>query len=442
MNKEMLFQKAKDLGIEAIELYTQSKETMQIAVYDGTVDSFKTSKSSGTAVRGIYQGKVGNTYSEEPIFEQADAILHKVIEQAQIISSTDIQEFYPGSSYPEVESYSPSLKQKNVEDIIELLKHIEHQLLAMDSRITKVPYCVYNQVDLSIEITNSLGLDASRRLNYGVFVLECTVCDDDDTQSHYDYLVVRDFETIDIDGFLNQMHHDAIAKLHAGKVPSGSYPTILKNNVMSDILDTVSSIFSADLVQKGISILKDKLGTVIFDEKVTMLDDPHLANGYASAPFDDEGVPTTKKTVVENGKLSTYFHNLKTAKKDGIASTGNGFKANYTSNVGISPTNFYLQPSTTSLEELIAGIDSGIIITEVAGLHAGINTVTTDFSLQASGFYIEHGVISRPINLITVAGNYLSMMKEIDAIASDLKFESSGFGSPSVLFRSLQISGE
>ncbi len=442
MNKQILFEKAKALGIEALEVYTQTKETLKIAVYEGTVDSFHTSRSSGTAVRGIYNGKVGNTYTEEPVYEDADAILRKVIEQAQTISSSDLQEFFAGSTYPELQCYSPALKEKSVEDIIALLQYMEQTLLAKDPRITKVSHCAYSQADLAIEITNSLGLDASRKLNYGALVIECIVNEEEDTQSHYDYLIIRDFDTIDVDAFLTQVSKEAIAKLHAGKVPSSSYPTILKNTVMSDLLDALTSLFSADLVQKGISVLKDKLDTVIFDEKLTMIEDPHLANGYASTPFDDEGVPTLSKTVVDHGKLLTYFHNLKTAKKDGVKPTGNGFKASYASTVGVNPTNFYVQPSATTLEDMIAGIDRGILITEVAGLHAGLNAVTTDFSLQASGFFIEHGAIIKPVNLITVAGNFMTMMKQIDAIGNDLKFESSGIGSPSVLFHSLQISGE
>ena len=137
-----------------------------------------------------------------------------------------------------------------------------------------------------------------------------------------------------------------------------------------------------------------------------------------------------------------FLHNQKSAAQMNTVSTGNGFKAGYAGQVSISPTNFYIVPSETSYDELLEKMGDGLVIDSLNGLHAGLNSITTDFSLQAAGYVVENGKVVRPVNLITVAGNFLEMMKEVEAIGSDLEDQLSSASAPSILFKSLSISGE
>ena len=195
-------------------------------------------------------------------------------------------------------------------------------------------------------------------------------------------------------------------------------------------------------MQKGLSLLKDKEGEIIAADIVNLVDDPHLEDGLASVSFDDEGVACFKKTVVENGVLKTYLHNSKSAMMMHTASTGNGFKGGYSSAVGISPTNFYIQNGKHSYEAMIASMDKGIIVTSITGLHAGLNPISTEFSLQSSGYYVEHGKIVKPINLFTIAGNFMDMMNHISMVGNDCKMNLSGIGTPSILFANIAVSGK
>ncbi|MCK9526541.1 MAG: TldD/PmbA family protein, partial [Limnochordia bacterium] len=178
---------------------------------------------------------------------------------------------------------------------------------------------------------------------------------------------------------------------------------------------------------------------------VTLVDDPLLKNGGASASFDGEGVATRAKNVIEKGKLITFLHNLKTAKKDGVESTGNASRASFKSPVGISPTNFFIQPGTLDYEALIERMGDGIIIINVQGLHSGADAVSGDFSLGAYGYLVENGAIVRPIEQITIAGNFFKLLEAVEAIGSDLEFGSPSsrghVGSPSLLIRHLSVAG-
>ena len=201
----------------------------------------------------------------------------------------------------------------------------------------------------------------------------------------------------------------------------------------------MSNIFSAEAVQKNISKLKGKLNEPVASSIVTLVDDPFLKDGLANSSFDDEGVPTSYKEIIQDGILKTYLYNLKTAYKDGVSSTGNGVKGSYKGTVGISSFNLYIKPSDKSFDKMIENIKEGIFITDFAGLHSGLNTISGDFSLAGEGFYIKDGKIDRPLNQITISGNFFELLKNIKDIANDIKFSFSSVGSPSIMVEGLKV---
>ena len=192
-------------------------------------------------------------------------------------------------------------------------------------------------------------------------------------------------------------------------------------------------------------MLSGKLDSKIASEVVTIVDDPLIPWEFGSAPFDSEGVASYKKIVVEDGVFKTFLHNTKTARKDSVAPTGNGFKTNFDSAVSIAGTNFFVKPADKSLEALMAELGNGLMITDFAGLHSGVNPVSGEFSLQAEGFAIKDGKKDRPVEQITVSGSFFDMLNSITAVGSDLKFGTPGpagnIGSPSLLIRDLDIAG-
>ena len=155
--------------------------------------------------------------------------------------------------------------------------------------------------------------------------------------------------------------------------------------------------------------------------------------------FDDEGVATYNKDIVKNGVLKTYLYNLETARIDGVATTGNGVNAG--SKIGVSPFYLELKPGKKTLDEVFNIVNNGIYITDLQGAHAGLNPTSGNFSLKASGFLIEEGKLTRPVNLITVSGNLLQLFKDVEEVANDTKIYASGIATPSVVIKELSIGG-
>ncbi|WDC84604.1 metallopeptidase TldD-related protein [Caloramator sp. mosi_1] len=316
----------------------------------------------------------------------------------------------------------------------------------MDSRIESVNYCLIETGKGRRKIVNTKGLNLEEESGVSVAYISVVAKDRDDVKSGSSFKVTSNYSNIDFEKLVKEACDEAINSLGAESVPSGKYKVILRRDAAATLLATFSSIFSADSVQKGYSLLKGKLNTKIASPKITILDDPFLKDAPSSCSFDDEGVETFTKEIIKEGVLKTFLYNIKTAKKDGVKSTGNGFKSSYKSPVVVSPTNMYIVKGSLGYEEAIKIQQRALIITSLQGLHSGANAVSGDFSLAAEGYLVEDGKITRPVEQITVAGNFYSLLNDIEEVLSDFELAlPSGlgsYGSPSLIIRELNISGK
>jgi PmbA protein len=194
-------------------------------------------------------------------------------------------------------------------------------------------------------------------------------------------------------------------------------------------------------LQERIEFSIGRVGEKIAADCVTLMDDPLMPHGEGSRPFDAEGVASRTKVVIDGGELKTLLYNLKTARKDGVKTTGNASKAGYGAPVRVAPTYFFFAPGSLSLEGLMEKMGDGLVLTELEGLHSGANSVSGDFSLSAKGFSVKAGKKADAVEQITIAGNFFEMLKQVRAMGADLKFPGSNVGSPSVDIGEMAIAG-
>ena len=173
--------------------------------------------------------------------------------------------------------------------------------------------------------------------------------------------------------------------------------------------------------------------------KLTVMERP-TDNTIFFTGYDSEGVATYNKTLIKKGVLQTYLYNLTTAKKDGVQSTGNGYGG--VTKIGIGTTHLVIKPGKKSFEELLQKAKNGIYLTDIMGLHAGLNAKSGDFSLQAQGFMIEDGKLTKPLSQIVVAGNLFTLFNEIGEVGSDSQLLLSSNEVPSLLIKKLQVNGK
>lgn len=441
--KEKLFKKANKAGFSECEIYYIDKESLSINVYETEVEKYNLNKTFGLSFRGKIKGKMGYSYTEILDEDAIEMLVKNAKGGAFSIESEDIQFIYQGDKeYQEVKSYSEELESVKAEDLIRLALAMESEVKAYSDKVVNIGGCSLGFMTSNYGIYNTKGLNLTNKANALTAYVAPIIQVNDEKYDGFGYAIADSIDDIDPKKIAKQGVDEALQKVGAVSIPSGKYKTIIYNEAMVSLLSTFSSIFDGDSAQKGLSLLKGKEGEIIASDKVTLVDDPLLKDGLSSTPFDDEGVATYKKEIIKEGKLNTLLHNLKTANKAGIKTTGNGFKSSYASPVSISPTNFYIEKGETSLEELMNNIGEGIMVTDFAGLHSGANSISGDFSLAAKGFYIKDGKKAYPIEQITVAGNFFTLLKEIEIVGNDLKFPMSSIGCPSLIIKELSVAGK
>lgn len=438
-----LFSKAQEEGFSEYEVYYVDRESLSISVYKEEVEKYNLNNSAGLSFRGKFGDRIGYSYTEILDEDAIEMLVKKAKENVLAIENNDIQFIYEGDKeYKEISTYHEELEDIPADKLINIAISMEKEAKKYCNKVESFSGCSVSYSSGKYGIINSKGLNLSNKSNLLTAYVVPIVKDLDKMYDGCGYVVAKSLNDVKPDKIAKMGVDEALSKIGGTSIASGNYKVIINNEAMVSLLSTFAGIFSGDAVQKGLSLLKDKEGEIIAADIVNLVDDPHLEDGLASVSFDDEGVATLKTYLIKNGKLNSLLHNLKTANKAGVKSTGNGFKSSYASPISVSPTNFYIEPGINSLEEMTKKINKGLIITDFAGLHSGANSITGDFSLVAKGFYIEDGIKTYPVEQITVAGNFFTLLNNIEEIGSDLKFPMSSVGSPSIVIKELSIAGE
>lgn len=444
--QHQLLEKGKTAGFTDMEVYIQGGQSISVRIFKGEVDHYANSVTRGVSFRGLYNGKMGYAFSEIISDEAVESLIHQAKENASIIEDDEVEEIYQGDSeYVQIQNYNESLKEVPLDIKINAAKQMEKSAFAVDTRVKGVNYCMFAYGEGESTIANTKGLQIQDSGNYAYAYISVQVEGNNVVKTGDSYWVGRDFSAFDPKKVGEEAAKEALANLNASSLTSGKYPILLRNDVAAVLLQTYAGVFFANSVQKGFSLLQGKIGEKIASSLITIRDDAHYPDGLGSTAFDSEGVATQNTVVVQDGILKTFLHNRKTAKKDGVKSTGNGFKGSYKSTVEISATNYYIVPGSTPRDKMIEQMEKGILITDVAGLHSGTNSVSGDFSLAASGFLIENGKIIRPVDQITIAGNFFTLLQEIEEVGSDLRFYMPGgsgtMGAPTLRIKELSVAG-
>ena len=443
MNKELWLKAAAEKGFESFEIYQAFHAEKTYSWFDGQLDSFVTSSVTGNALRGIYNKKMVGFSTEKDDDAAVAEVLDAMAQQAGAITSDDETVIFPPfEDAPEPALSSRKWVKPDAAQVKELLSQIEKKILAYDPAIRQVSFLQWTEQTDSRQITNSLGMRAEDTGYAQVLAAGAAAVREGEVKDSYLEEVIEDLAGFDADRFVKKLCDDTLAKLGAKSVPSGQYRVIFKNEAMTSLFAAFSDIFSGERIGKGISPLAGKVGEAVFSEVINVVDDPRCDKTVRLMNYDDEGHPTAKKTVVDRGVFTTVLHSSRSAARMNTKSTGNGFKSSCASAVDVRPMNCCILPGAKTLEEMCGEMGDGIVITALAGLHAGLDHVTGDFSLQCSGYLVKDGRRDRSVTLITVAGNYLDMMKRAVCAGNDLDWKYYTIACPSVAFAGCAISGE
>lgn len=442
---DKLFAKAKAEGLEEFEAYFGSSDSFEVNVLEGEINEYSVSSSSGMGFRGVFAGRMGYASTEVLDDDAIDMLVKGVKENASLLETDDNETIFEGSKeYPEVNLYDEKIAaipaSKKIADCLELEKKVK----ALDARVQRLDGAAYVTSVGESRIVNSRGMDISQKSAVCGCYAVPVVKEGDNVDYGMDIKFSRHPEEIDIDEVAKKAVADAVEGLGGKSIPSGSYKVVFRNDMARTLLGTFGTVFSGETARKGLSLLKGKEGETIAAECVTLVDNPLLENGGATAAYDGEGVAHSAHNVIENGKFITLLHNRMTAAAMGTETTANAARGGFAGKITVAPTNFYIVPGEKTQEEIFEEVGDGLLITSLMGMHSGANAVSGDFSLGAKGFRIENGRKGAPVEQITVAGNFFDILKNVRAVGSDLEFGQPGgscIGSPCLYVGEMSVAG-
>ena len=432
MNFNILFALAKEKGLEDIQVLYEETNSTDITVYNGELDNVNVSRVSSLSAKALYKGRMAYFSTEEVSPKAFPRIVDELLNSAKILNSKDEEFIYEGDpKYKKLPFlFNKSLNEHSVDEKIALALKASNILKGKANVVQS--QAGYEEAETTTIMVNSKGLKVKNHRNYAELFAMPIVNKDNDVRNEFAFYLSNNFEDFDAEKIANEAYEKTVSMIGAKPVKSGKYNVVFSERTTASILGCFTSMFSSEAVQKGLSVLKGKVGEKIGSTKVTLVDDPFLKMSMQSTSCDSEGVATQYKEIVKNGVLTNYFYNLKTAKKDGVKSTGNGFGG------GARPVNFHFKTGRKTKDEVIALAKDGLYITSLEGLHSGANSINGQFSVQAAGYVIRDGKIAEPVALITVSDSFLNLLSNVKEVSNEL---ANAFDSPAILVKGIAVAG-
>jgi PmbA protein len=437
---EQLVKKCIEKGADQAEIYLESERNMRIQVRNQEIETVQQAATHGVGFRVFVGGRMAFASCNEFSNDALDKAIESAIGFAKSTTPDENNVLPDDKGFTDVEGlYDPQISQISMDQKIGLAKKVE-KLAMEDSRITKSAGARYAEGEGEIFLANSNGLLKSYKRSSCSFGVSVVAEKGDQKSSGGESCSRRYFNDFQpAEKVAGKAAKDAYGMLDPRMVKTQKAAVIFDPDVARAILGGILAAIDGERVLQGASFLADKMDQEIASELVTLIDDGIRAKGMGSEPFDGEGVPTQKRTIMDKGVLKGFMYNTIIGKRAGVKSTGNASRRGFTSLPGIGAHNFYMDAGESTPEEIIKSTKRGLYLKSVTGY--GIIPVNGNFSGGASGFWIEDGEIAFPVKGLTVAGTASQMLKDIDMVANDLDLNRS-FTSPTFRIKSLQIGGE
>jgi PmbA protein len=321
---------------------------------------------------------------------------------------------------------------------IEQARLAERAALDFDPRITNSEGGSFGSNLNQTAFANSLGFSGSYRTSSCSLSAVPVARDGDRMERDYWYSIARRAGALEPAAEVGRKAGERVVRrLNARKLSTRKAPVIFEPRMARSLVSHLFEAVSGDAIYRRASFLADKIGERVAASGFTLVDDATIPGLYGTSPFDDEGVPSRRTVVIEDGILRSYLLNSYTARKLGLKTTGNASRG-ITGNAGIGHGNLYVGPGSAAVADMIRQAGTGLIVTELMGF--GVNVVTGDYSRGASGLWFENGEIAYPVAEVTIASTLQEMLAGVGMVGSDLDFRGTA-ASPSLLIGEMTISG-
>lgn len=431
-------------GATDAEAYVSRESGREVRVHGGEVESLTAAVQIGVGVRAWAGHRVGYAYGTDLSEAGVAAIASRAAEAAGI---ADEDEFAAPPRPAEFEPLpglgDPSISEWEASRVADLAIAVERTALDSDPRLVAVETAVYADADEQVAIATSTGVAGEYETSSCYAYLQALAEGEGARESGLGFGLARGPRGLDPEAIGAEGARRALEMIGAGKPASRSCPVVLDETVAASFVGLIGGGLSGRAVQRGRSPLAGRLEEEVASEAFALHDDGRVPEGPASAPFDAEGVPRRRTAVIDGGRLRSYLYDTYAANREGGASTGNASRQGYRSLPSVSASNLIVAPGDHSFEQLLAAAGDGVYVTDVAGLHSGVNPVTGVFSVGASGRVIRAGALAEPVREFTIAGELVAMLGAVSAAGKEPRWVPFGgsVSTPPLLIAEMAISG-
>jgi PmbA protein len=431
-------------GADAGEAYAAHEENREVRAHGGEVESLTAAAQSGVGVRAWIGTRVGYAYGTDLSAPGAAEIAARAAAAARVADEDEFAAPPAPAAFEAIAGLSdPSLATWTTAQAAELALAVERAALAADPRVVGVEQAVYADAAERVAIVSSAGVAGEYEASSCFAYLQALAEGEGARETGLGFGLGRGPAGLDPEAIGVEGGERAAAMIGAVKPPSRSCPAVLDPTVAASFAGLIGGVLGANAVQRGRSPFAGRLGEELATAAFALHDDGRDPEGAASAPFDGEGVPRRRTALIEGGRLRSYLYDAYTARREGGDSTGNASRHGYRSLPSVAASNLLVAPGSLSFAELLAEAGEGVFVTDVAGLHSGVNPVTGVFSVGASGRAIRGGELAEPVREFTIAGDLIAMLGSVRAAGAEARWVPFGgsVSTPALLVAEIAVSG-
>ena len=429
---------------EDVEVFATQSRATSVRAYRGEVESLSSAEAAGVGIRVVVGPRLG--FASCGTLDEG--VLKETLQEARDNAAFAAADPFVGLTAPDqvaVPELGGRICRSDLATVavgtkVELALEVERRALAVDRRVTGVRTATYGDGLVEEAIVSTTGISGWSQISHCSVGVQTLAEEGEETQTGFGYDVGRHPDELDVERAAGEGAERATRLLGATKPRSQRLTVILDPDVTADFLAIIGGTLSGEAVLKGRSLFTNRLGEAVASAAVTLVDDPTDAASLGAEPFDGEGLARRRNVLLEGGVLSGYLYHSYAARRAGTVSTASASRG-YASTPGIAAPALTLLPGSAGQADLIAQVGEGVLVQSVSGLHSGVNPVSGDFSVGATGLMIRGGALAEPFREATIASTIQRMLRDVVAVGADRRWMAGGAAGVSLVISDVSLGG-
>ncbi len=429
-------------GDEQVEAFVGSSTSTSVRVHGGEVESLTQATTAGIGVRVVHGGRQGFAYAGtlDP------AVIAEVLAEARDNAAFAEPEDWVGLAEPDgvappdVDLWRDGLADMPTDRKLALALDLERAVRDRDPRIVGVRVAQWGDGSGVGAVVTSTGIAVAGRSTGCHLAVQALAEDGGETKTGYGVSVGREPADIDLDAAADEAADRTTRLLGAVQPASGTVTLVLEPRMAATLLAVVAGTLDGESVLKGRSPFADRVGEPIASPLLTLVDDPTDPRSLGADSHDGEGLATRRVPLIEGGVLQGFLHNSMTGRRAGVPSTASAVRG-FRSTPGVGAQALAMAPGAGTIDDLLAGVEHGVLVQSMSGLHSGVNPVSGDFSVGVEGLLVRRGARAEPIREATVASTLQRLLLDVAAVGGEIEWTPGGTGAAALVIPGVTLSG-